>query len=80
MSEPEFKAVKLVGRHVPDSSTETDANGHKYQVPLPGHFEFGFMFGKRFQPVGSFKAGNVLTPDGKPVEPESKSDTADTSE
>jgi len=62
--EPKYTAVKLVGRHVPDVSVETNENGDKYKVPLPGEFEIGMMFGKTFHVLHRFQAGNVLNADG----------------
>lgn len=67
MQEPQYDNLQLVGRQVPDVSVETDASGHKYDVPLPGNYEVGVIVGGVFLPLGVFKAGNVLNPDGSPV-------------
>jgi len=70
--EPKFHKVQFVGRHVPDVSVETNETGDKYTVPLPGEFEIGVMFGKKFHALHRFQAGNVLNPDGSHVDPADK--------
>lgn len=71
--EPKFEKVELVGRHVPDFSMETDADGNKYRDPLPGEYEIGLMFGNKFHMLHRFQAGNVLKADGSHVDPVEKS-------
>ena len=75
--EPKYKAVKIVGRHVPDVSVETAQDGTKYNVPLPGVFEYGMMVGKRFVQFGQFQAGNHFNADGSHVEPDDKKQSDD---
>lgn len=65
----QYDTLRLVGRHVPDQSAETNPDGTKYTVDLPGHYEAGFMLGGTFMALGTFKAGNVLNPDGTPTTP-----------
>jgi hypothetical protein len=69
MAEEKFENVQIVGRRVPDFQQNTDSDGNKVQTELPGTFEYGLMFGKKFHALGSFHAGNVLRPDGSHVEP-----------
>lgn len=57
---PQFHSVNLVGLHVPDFSIETDANGHKYSVELPGVYQVGVLFGDHFHVIHAFKAGNAI--------------------
>lgn len=68
--EPQFESVQLVGRRVPDFQTNEDQNGRKVQTELPGTYEYGIMFGKKFHALGSFHAGNVLRADGSHVDPD----------
>jgi len=69
MADEQFENVQLVGRRVPDFQMNADDQGRKVQTELPGTYEYGFMFGKKFHAVGSFHAGNVLRADGSHVEP-----------
>lgn len=57
---PQYQDVKLAGLHVPDFSIETDANGHKYSVELPGIYQVGVLFGDHFHVIHAFKAGNAI--------------------
>jgi hypothetical protein len=70
MAEEQFESVQLVGRRVPDFQTNEDGSGRKVQTELPGTYEYGIMFGKKFHALGSFHAGNVLRADGAHVEPD----------
>jgi hypothetical protein len=60
MSYTDDQDLQLVGRRVPDYSMETDANGVKQQVELPGHFEVGFMLDGAFRLLSSFPAAGLL--------------------
>ena len=60
MADQQFDTLQLVGVHVPDSSTEIDAGGNKYQQELPGTYEVGFVLGDTFLTLGVFKAGNYI--------------------
>lgn len=60
MSETQYVPLNLVGLHVPDFSIETDANGAKHSVELPGIFQVGVLFGDHFHVVHAFKAGNAI--------------------
>lgn len=68
--EPKFEKVELVGRRVPDFQKNEDADGRTVQTELPGEYEVGIMFGKKFHAISRFQAGNVLRADGTHVEPE----------
>lgn len=69
MTDDAYDNVQIVGRHVPDVSIETDSEGQKTRVPLPGTYEVGFMLGSTFMPIATYKAGNVLNADGSPINP-----------
>ena len=71
--EPKFEKVEFVGRHVPDFQMNEDADGNKVKTDLPGEYEVGVMFGKKFHVLHRFQAGNVLNADGSHVEPDEKS-------
>lgn len=43
--------VKLVVKHVPDSSMETGPDGNKVKIELPGHVEIGALVGGAFFPL-----------------------------
>ncbi len=60
MSYTDFQDMQLVGRRVPDYSVETDANGAKHQVELPGMFEVGFNLDGVFRSIYTFKAAGLL--------------------
>lgn len=60
MAESEFTTLNLVGRRVPDYSVETDQNGHKQTVELPGMFEVGFVIEGVFRPIHTMKAAGLL--------------------
>lgn len=60
MSGEDFDSLRLVGRRVPDFSIETDANGHKHSVELPGHYEVGFLTRGVFRVLMSFPAAGLL--------------------
>ena len=68
--EQKFEPVQLVGRRVPDYQRNTDGDGNVVHTELPGTFEYGIMFGKKFHGLGVFHAGNVLNADGSHVEPD----------
>ena len=69
MADDQFDSIQLVGRRVPDFQMNVDDQGRKVATELPGTYEYGFMFGKKFHALGSFHAGNVLRADGSHVEP-----------
>lgn len=69
MSGNGFDNLQLVGRQVPDVSVETNSDGTKYSVPLPGVYEVGVEVGGVFLVLSTFKAGNVLNADGTPKNP-----------
>lgn len=60
MAEEKFDTLKMVGRQVPDHSVETDDQGHKYSVELPGHYQVGFLLRGVFRPIHSFPAAGLL--------------------
>ncbi len=60
MTDSEFQSLTLVGRHVPDYSTETDSSGNKFQQELPGMFEVGFQSQGVFRPIYTLKAAGLL--------------------
>ena len=60
MADTDLQNLQLVGRRVPDFSWETDSNGSRFQVELPGVFEIGFVMGDVFRPIHSFKAAGLL--------------------
>lgn len=60
MDEPTFTNLQLVGLHVPDYSIETDANGTKQSIELPGVYQVGVLFGDHFHVIHAFKAGNAI--------------------
>ncbi len=60
MAGSEFDKLQFVGRHVPDVSVETDANGHKVEVPLPGMYEVGLLKDGVFRAVHTFKAAGLF--------------------
>ena len=76
MADNEFEKVQLVGRRVPDFQPNKDESGNVVHTELPGTYEYGVMFGKRFVQLGSFHAGNVLNPDGSHVEPDDSGGSA----
>lgn len=43
--------VKLVVKHVPDSSMETGPDGNKVNIELPGHVEIGAVVNGGFIPL-----------------------------
>jgi len=67
MAEQKGDTLKIVGIHEPDSSVETDENGHKHEVALPGNYRVGFHVGDKFVTLALLKAGNILDADGKPL-------------
>jgi hypothetical protein len=60
MSDDTFDTLEFVGRRVPDHSVETDTNGHKYQVELPGTYEVGLRLQGVFRPIAVFPAAGLL--------------------
>jgi len=67
--EPQYEDVQLVGRHIPDFQMNVDESGRLAKTELPGEYEVGVMFGKRFHSLARFQAGNVLKADGSHVHP-----------
>ena len=55
-----FDTLQLVGRHVPDYSTETNSDGSKVQVELPGFYEVGFLKDGVFRAIYTLKAASLL--------------------
>ena len=51
MSEYLQGTVKLVAKHVPDSTTEVGPDGNKVTVDLPGDVVIGALVGKAFYPL-----------------------------
>lgn len=72
--EPQFENVQLVGRRVPDTQRNVDADGNVEHTPLPGTFEVGFFVGKTFHALATMHAGNLFNADGSHVRPADKSD------
>jgi hypothetical protein len=60
MADDKLTQLELFGRHVPDFSWETDPNGSKVQVELPGTFEVGFVLEGVFRPIYTLKAAGLL--------------------
>jgi hypothetical protein len=77
--EPQFENVQLVGRRVPDTQRNVDADGNVEHTPLPGTYEVGFMVGKSFHALATMHAGNLFNADGSHVNPadESESQTSE---
>lgn len=61
MADENFDTLELVGRHVPDYSTETHSDGSKYQVELPGMYEVGFVKDGVFRAIYTLKAASLLS-------------------
>lgn len=76
MSERKFGTPKLYVSHEPESSTEVDANGAKYQAVLPGFLEIGVEVDGVRIPLSRRKAGALL-PAIDEAKGKSKSDTPD---
>lgn len=60
MADENFDTLQLVGRHVPDYSTETASDGSKVQVELPGMYEVGFLKDGVFRAIYTLKAASLL--------------------
>ena len=52
--------LQLVGRHIPDSSVETDANGNRHVVELPGFYEIGTYVEGAWLPIFRRKAPGLF--------------------
>lgn len=61
MADFEDYPVELVARRTPDYSTETDANGQKGTVELPGRVEFGVISDGAFFAIAEIKGGHFFT-------------------
>jgi hypothetical protein len=55
-----FDNVQVVAWQEPDSSTETAADGSKFQVELPGHFYVGVVVGGVRVPIFEKSAAGLL--------------------
>lgn len=79
MSDRKFGTPKLYINHEPESSTEVDGNGAKYQAALPGFLEIGVEVDGVQIPLTRRKAGALL-PAFDEAKAKSKADaaTADT--
>lgn len=51
MSDFTHENLPLVGKHVPDYSTETDPTGNKVQVELPGEYHVGTVIDGVYVPL-----------------------------
>ncbi len=60
MGEYIHEGLSLAVKHLPDFSMETDANGVKNQVPLPGFVQFGAEIEGVFVPLFTRKAGGLF--------------------
>lgn len=58
MADEQYEDVRIVGRHLPDSSMEVQPDGSKVAVSLPGLYQIGVLFGEHFQPIYTFKASD----------------------
>jgi hypothetical protein len=63
MADVQYDKLDLVGVHLPDFSMETNADGVKERVPLPGSYSVGVMLGGRYREIFQLKAGDIV--DGK---------------
>ena len=52
--------LQVVGKHTPEFSNETDANGNTVQIELPGTYQLGVLIEGVFVPFLSEKAGKIL--------------------
>jgi len=80
MTEQSFDTLEFVGRRVPDYSVETDTNGHKYQVELPGTYEVGLKLQGVFRPITSFPAAGLLADIARAKNAAAAETSSDTSE
>jgi len=60
MADEQYDQLQMVGLHEPDYSVETDTNGKKTQVELPGFYHVGFLKDGVFRPVYSMKAAGLF--------------------
>ena len=52
--------LSLVGKHVPDHSMETMADGTKAKVELPGHYYVGVVIDGVFKPLAKYGAAGLF--------------------
>lgn len=52
--------LKVVGKHEPEYSVETDASGIKYNVELPGFYSIGVEIDGVFVPLMRRKAAGLF--------------------
>ena len=52
--------LKVVGRHLPDSSLEDDGLGNKTSVDLPGMYQIGVEVEGVFVPLAERKAAGLF--------------------
>lgn len=52
--------LSLVGKHVPDHSMETMADGTRARVELPGHYLVGVVIDGVFKPLAKFGAAGLF--------------------
>ena len=60
MASYKYTNLKLVARHVPDSSIERDSSGNPIAVELPGHIEIGTEIEGVFVPLEKRKAAGLF--------------------
>lgn len=61
MPDYEDYPVEVIARRTPDYSTETDANGQRGTVELPGRVEFGVISDGAFFAIAEIKGGHFFT-------------------
>lgn len=60
MAEPQYDKLELVGVHLPDFSMETNADGVKERVPLPGSYSVGVILNGKYVELHQAKAGGIV--------------------
>jgi hypothetical protein len=60
MADVQYDTLELVGVHLPDFSMETNADGVKERVPLPGSYSVGVLLGGKYREIFQFKAGDIV--------------------
>lgn len=60
MSDYMHTGLELVGKHIPDSSIESDADGNKTRVALPGKYQVGTVIEGVFVPLLERKAAGLF--------------------
>lgn len=59
MSDYEHTGLELVGRRVPDHSFETDSDGIRHKIELPGKYQVGVLIEGAFHPLAQFGYASV---------------------